>query len=58
MILGDKQQDRVLYSGKNFGRLDALSEKVEKLKKYQLETARDLDALSKSILHRAFAGNL
>jgi len=54
VILGDKQQDRVLYSGKNFGRLDALSEKVEKLKKYQSETATDLAALENSILHYAF----
>jgi len=39
-------------------RMDALSEKVGKLKKYQLETARDLEALSKSILHQAFEGKL
>lgn len=39
-------------------RLDTLSEKVEKLKEYQLQTAADLDALSKSILHQAFEGKL
>lgn len=39
-------------------RLDSLSEKVEKLKTYQLQTAVDLDSLTQSILHSAFTGKL
>jgi len=39
-------------------RLDSLSEKVEKLKIYQQETASDLDALKQSILHQAFEAKL
>lgn len=39
-------------------RLDSLSEKVNDLKKLQLETATDLDALEKSLLHQAFEGKL
>ena len=39
-------------------RLDSLSGKVGKLKKLQSETATDLDALQKSILHQAFEGKL
>lgn len=35
-------------------RLDSLSEKVKKLKNYQLQTAADLDALSQSVLQQAF----
>lgn len=38
--------------------LDSLFEKVKELKKLQLETASDLSALSKSILHQAFEGKL
>ncbi len=38
--------------------LDSLSEKVKELKKLQWETAQDLSALSKSILHQAFKGKL
>lgn len=38
--------------------LDSLSEKVEKLKNYQLQTAADLDALTQSILRQAFEGKL
>ena len=38
--------------------LETLSEKVKELKKLQLETAADLDALSQSILHQAFNGEL
>jgi len=39
-------------------RLDALAEKVRKLRKLQSETAEDFTALKKSILHRAFTGQL
>jgi hypothetical protein len=37
---------------------DALAEKIEELKKYQLQTAQDLNTLSQSILHEAFEGNI
>ncbi len=40
------------------GYLDSLSEKVRELQKFQAETAADLEALKKSILHKAFAGEL
>jgi len=36
-------------------RLDSLSEKIDELKKLQIETAADLDALEKSLLHQAFS---
>lgn len=39
-------------------RLDSLSEKIRQLQDYQKQTAADLDALEKSILHQAFAGKL
>lgn len=35
-------------------RLDALSEKIKKLKEYQKSTQSDLDRLEQSILHKAF----
>lgn len=39
-------------------RLDSLSEKVNQLKKLQSATTADLSALSRSILHQAFDGEL
>ncbi|MBU0998749.1 hypothetical protein KKG24_00350 [Patescibacteria group bacterium] len=39
-------------------RLNSLSEKVEELKKLQTQTAADLDALEKSLLHQAFEEKL
>ena len=39
-------------------RLDALSEKVQKLQTLQDEIERDLKALKRAILERAFAGKL
>jgi type I restriction enzyme S subunit len=39
-------------------RLDGLSEKVQKLETLQDETERDLTALKRAILERAFAGKL
>jgi type I restriction enzyme S subunit len=38
--------------------LDQLSEKIHQLQEYQKQTAADLDALEKSILHQAFSGGL
>lgn len=38
--------------------LDSLSEKIRQLQDYQKQTAADLDALEKSILHQAFEGKL